>query len=119
MDFALDSREVSPEVQNERLLGCAAYRGGNFFGLASQVNAHGNFVTVEGFSADDCGPGRYLALLMPATYTQKWYRHPSYFWQRWYGISRVERGRVAVVGEHGTALTSVDGGRNWIGQHAT
>lgn len=113
MDFALDNRELSPDVQDERLLGCADYRSGNFYGLVSKVNAYGNFVTVEGLTADDCGAGKYLALLMPGTYTQKWYRHPSYFWQRLYDVSTQKEGRVVVVGEHGTALTSIDSGRSW------
>ncbi len=113
MDFALASREVSPDVQNERLLGCYVYRSGAFDGLVSTLNAHGNFVTIEGLTAGDCGAGKYLALLMPVTYTQKWYRHPSYFWQRWYDLSMQGMGKIALVGEHGTALTSLDGGRSW------
>lgn len=113
MDFGLKSREVSAEVQDERLLRSSVYRAGSFHSLVSDVNAHGNFVTVDGVTADNCGPGKYLTLLMPATYTQMWYRHPSYFWQRWYGISLQEDGRAALVGEHGTALTSVDSGRSW------
>jgi spore coat protein H len=113
MDFALDERELSPDVQDERLLGCAVYRTGNYQGLVSRVNAYGNFVTVEGLTVDDCGSGKYLALLMPATYTQKWYRHPSHFWQRWYDVAVKESGRVVVVGEHGSALTSIDSGKSW------
>jgi spore coat protein H len=113
MDFQLTGREVSPEVQDERLLRCNVFSNGSYSELPSSVNAHGNFVTAQGLTADQCGPGTYLAVLMPVAYTQTWYRHPSYFWQRWYDIAPQGAGRVAVVGEHGTALTSADSGRSW------
>jgi spore coat protein CotH/photosystem II stability/assembly factor-like uncharacterized protein len=112
-DVSSLNREVGAGVQDERLLRCYIYDGSNWNSLSSKVNYFGNFVTVDLITQDDCGVGKHFALMMPETYTQKWFRQPLNYWQRWYDIQFADTLNGFIVGEHGTILRTTDGGSTW------
>jgi spore coat protein CotH/photosystem II stability/assembly factor-like uncharacterized protein len=113
-DVSSLDREVGAGVQNERLLRCYMYDGSSWNCLASKVNYFGNFVTVDSITQNDCGAGKHFALMMPETYTQKWFRQPSNYWQRWYDIKFADSINGFIVGEHGAILKTTDGGSTWM-----
>jgi len=105
--------EVGDGVQDERLLRCYVYNGSSWKNLPSHVNYFGNFVTIDSISENECGVGKHFALMIPETYTQKWFRQPLNYWQRWYDIKFVDSLTGFIVGEHGTILKTIDGGNTW------
>ncbi|MBA4311387.1 MAG: hypothetical protein C0417_02040 [Chlorobiaceae bacterium] len=113
-DVSSLDREVGAGVQDERLLRCYVYDGSYWNCLSSKVNYFGNFVTVDSITQNDCGAGKHFALMMSETYTQKWFRQSSNYWQRWFDIQFADTLNGFVVGEHGTVLRTTDGGFTWL-----
>ncbi|MBI5021456.1 MAG: CotH kinase family protein [Ignavibacteriales bacterium] len=113
-DVSSLDREVGTGVQDERLLRCYSYDGRNWNSLSSKVNYFGNFVTVDSITQNECGAGKHFALMMPETYTQKWFRQPLNFWQKWYDIQFADSLIGFIVGEHGTILKTTDRGSTWV-----
>lgn len=116
-DYSLSSREVGSGVQNERLLKCYLNDNSVWTELQSTVNSFANIVTVDSITQDQCGTGKFFALLLPESYTQKWFRHPSFYWQRWHDIKFVDKQIGFITGEHGTVLKTTDGGTTWQEQY--
>lgn len=112
-DVSSLDREVGAGVQDERLLRCYMYDGISWNCLPSKINYFGNFVTVDSITENDCGTGKRFALLMSETYTQKWFRQPLNYWQKWYNIHFADSLNGFIVGEHGTVLRTSDGGTSW------
>ena len=113
-DVSSLDREVGAGVQDERLLRCYAYDGSSWNSLSSKVNYFANFVTVDSITESHCGAGKYFALMLSETYTQKWFRQPLNYWQRWYDVKFIDSLTRFVVGEHGTILRTTDGGSTWL-----
>ncbi|GEM_PF-798168 len=113
-DVSSTDREVGTGVQNERLLRCFTYDGLEWHALASQVNAYGNFATIDSISDADCGAGKVFVLKISDTYTQTWFRQPLNNWQRWYDVKFADSRNGFVVGDHGTLLRTTDAGASWI-----
>ncbi len=113
-DYSLDTREVSQDVQDERMLRGFGYDGSSYRGLISRVNTHGNFATIDGVTEVLAGPGKHIALLMSGTYTQKWNRLPLLsLWHRFSAIDRMAPTHLGLAGDQGLFLHSTDGGATW------
>ena len=106
-------REVGTGVQDEHLLRPYLYDGAGWNALSGKMNTYGNFVTIDSISEADCGGGKYFALMMSDTYTQKWYRTPADNWERWYDVKFENAGLGYIVGDHGTIMKTTDGGTSW------
>ena len=115
-DVSSTDREVGIGVQDERLLKCYYYDGASFVRLASTVNAFGNFVNVDSVTQSECGPAMYFALLLPDSYTQKWFRQPLNYWQRWYDVKFTDPQHGFVLGDQGTILRTTDAGTTWAAE---
>jgi photosystem II stability/assembly factor-like uncharacterized protein len=116
-DYSIASREVGNGVQNERLLRCYVNDAGSWMILPSAVNPFANIVTIDSVTQDQCGSGKFFALLLPESYTQKWFRHNSYYWQRLFDVKFVDQQTGFAAGEHGTVLKTTDAGATWQDQY--
>lgn len=112
-DVSSLDREVGAGVQDERFLRCYVFDGSYWNCLSSKINYFANFVTVDSIAENECGVGKHFALMMPETYTRKWFHQPLNFWQRWYDIQFANSLNGFVVGEQGTVLKTSDGGASW------
>lgn len=110
---AVGQTEVGSGVQDEHLLRPVYFDGTTFTDLPGRINTYGNFVTIDSLTEAQCTPANYLALKMHDTYTQKWFRQPLNFWQRWLDVKFADQFRGFAVGEHGTILRTSDGGTTW------
>jgi len=113
-DVSSLDREVGAGVQDERFLRCYVFDGSYWNCLASKINYFANFVTVDSIAENECGAGKHFALMMPETYTQKWFRQPVNYWQRWYDVKFIDSLTGFIVGDHGTILRTIDGGSTWL-----
>ena len=112
-DVSSLDREVGAGVQDERLLRMYLSDGNTWTPLPSKINFFANIATIDSITQDECGNGKLFALLLPDSYTQKWYRQPLNYWQRWYDVKFSDSLTGFVVGEHGTVIKTTDAGGTW------
>jgi len=112
-DVSSLDREVGSSVQDERLLRCYLSDGGVWTQISAKLNPFANTVMVDSFTQDQCGMHKFLALRLPESYTQKWFRQPTNYWQRWHDVKFTDKLSGFIAGEHGTVLRTSDGGISW------
>ncbi len=115
-NYPSDRRELGIGVQNERMLRAHFYNGSYWESLPSGINSFANFVTIDNLNQDHTGNDKYISALMSETYTQKWFRQPTFFWQRFYDVKFTDQQNGCILGEHGTFLITSNGGVDWNGR---
>lgn len=112
-DVSTLDTEVGAGVQDERNLAVYFHDGISYARMASKVNYYGNFATLDSITQENCGAGKHFALLLPESYTQKWFRAKLNYWQKWNAVSFTDSLNGFMAGEHGTILRTADGGQTW------
>jgi photosystem II stability/assembly factor-like uncharacterized protein/spore coat protein CotH len=105
--------EVGSGVQDERTLRGYHYDGSTWTQRRMALNPYVNVATFDSITQAHVGSGKYLALMVPTSYTRTWYRQPLTNWQHWYGVTFPNDTTGFVVGDHGTLMRTSNRGSTW------